>query len=106
MSFKNRYCCIYISNNNNLYFEINILNKNINDIISQINNELNIDFKIKDYEIDDKYGILFRDFNDILFICHNSNLKNHLNLNNHLNNKTNTEQILDLYNLFISKKYN
>ena len=44
--------------------------------------------------------------NDILFICHNSNLKNHLNLNNHLNNKTNTEQILDLYNLFISKKYN
>ena len=114
MNLNKRYCCIYLPyNNDNIYFELIIHNKDMNEIISNINKELNINFKIHSSYLDDHLGLLFQDdvYNknknidvingNLLFICHYANLEKYVKFNSYLNNKSNNEIILDLCRNFI-----
>ena len=115
MSLRKRYCCIYVpcDSNNILYFELTLNDKDLKNIVLQINNEFNLDFKINKSFIDDKYGILLQDnctkknenfkniISNILFISHFSNLDNYVKNNIQLLDKSNSEQILSLCYSFI-----
>ncbi len=112
MRFRNRYSCIYIYRekvNKPIYFELSLIDKDLNRIISQINKEFNIDFKINKSYIDENYGILLLDnyiyeFSNIIYICHCANLENVISKNNNLKNKNNLEQMIYLFNEFIKFK--
>ena len=57
-----KYCCIFISLKNKLYYFDIILEKHdLSKILNKTNNDLNINFKIKNYFVHKKYGILFLD---------------------------------------------
>ena len=120
MSLKRRYSCTYISHEieNMLYFELTLHNKDLNNIVLQINKEFNLDFKIDNSYIDENYGILLLNKTDnlnlnmnnivngnILFITHFANLDEYVKSNENLKNKTNLDQILSLcMNFIIIKK--
>lgn len=115
MNLNKRYCCLYLpSDSSNVYFELLIYNKDMNDIIDRINKELKINFKIQSSYLDDNLGLLLQDNindkentniniinGDLLFICHYANLEKYVNLNSHLGNKSNEEIIFDLCKNFI-----
>jgi len=119
MSLKRRYSCIYIPHetNNMLYFELTLHNKDLNNIVLQINKEFNLDFKIDNSYIDDNYGILLLNKTNnlnlnmdnkvngnILFITHFANLDEYVKSNENLKNKTNLDQILSLCMNFVTVK--
>ena len=112
MRFRNRYSCIYIFRekvNKPIYFELSLIDKDLNRIISQINKEFNIDFKINKSYIDENYGILLIDNyiyenSNMLYICHCANLEKVINKNNYLKNKNNLEQMIYLFMEFIKFK--
>ena len=57
-----KYCCIYISLKDKIYyFDIVLENIDLSKIINKLNNDLNINFKIKKYLVNNDYGILFMD---------------------------------------------
>ena len=119
MSLKRRYGCLYIPNDttNMLYFELTLHNKDLNNIVSQINKEFNLEFKICESFIDDNFGILLFDRTNnkninitkkeinanILFITHSANLDEYVKTNDLLKDKTNLQQIFCLCNNFILK---
>ena len=112
MRFRNRYSCIYIFNKKikkPIYFELCLIDKNLNKIISQINKEFNIDFKINKSYIDENYGILlidnyFYENSNILYMCHCANLEKIINKKHNLKNKNNLEQMIYLLMEFIRVK--
>ncbi len=120
MSLKRRYGCIYIPQDTNdiLYFELTLHNKDLNNIVLQINKEFNLNFVINKSYIDDKYGILLlnntEDVNlninkkeikaNILFITHSANLDEYVKSSDLLKDKSNLQQILSLCLKFIINK--
>ena len=108
MRLRNRYSCIYICKEKEkkpIYFELSIKDKDLNNIVSQINKEFNIDFKINNSKVDENYGILLKDnSSNILYICHSANLDNFVNNNKDLLNKNNLEQMLYLFMEFVKVK--
>lgn len=112
MRFRNRYRCIYIFKEKikkPIYFELRLIDKNLNRLISQINKEFNIDFKINKSYIDENYGILLIDNyiyenSNMLYICHSANLEKVINKNNYLKNKNNLDQMIYLFMKFIKVK--
>ena len=112
MRFRNRYSCIYIFNEKikkPIYFELCLIDKNLNKIISEINKEFNIDFKIIKSYIHENYGIIlidnyFYEYSNILYMCHCANLEKVINKNNNLKNKNNLEQMIYLFMKFIKVK--
>jgi len=119
MSLKRRYSCIYISHeiDNMLYFELTLHNKDLNNIVLQINKEFNLDFKIDNSYIDENYGILLLNKTDnlnlnmnnivngnILFITHYANLDEYIKSNYTVKNKTNLDQIFSLCMNFVIAK--
>lgn len=109
MRLRNRYSCIYICKKKEkkpIYFELSIKDKDLNNIVSQINKEFNIEFKINNSNVDENYGILLKDNvknndSNILYICHSANLDNFINNNKDLLNKNNLEQMLYLFMEFV-----
>lgn len=101
---KNKYCCLYIPiKKKNFCFDIILDDKNLSKIIDILNNDMKISFKIKNYIIDKKYGILLMDnliINECnkLFVCHFLNLLNFVNNNITL---VNNDNLLNLYNNFL-----
>ena len=112
MRLRNRYSCIYICKEKEIkpiYFELSIIDKDLNNIVSQINKEFNINFKINNSFVDENYGILlkdnkFKDDSNILYICHCANLDNFINNNKDLLNKNNLEQMIYLFMEFVKVK--
>ena len=120
MSLKRRYGCVYIpcESTDMLYFELTLHNKDLNNIVLQINKEFNLDFKIDKSYIDDNYGILLlnnmnkRNVNvtkkditgNILFITHSANLDEYVKSNEMLKEYTNLQQIFSLCMKFILTK--
>ena len=119
MSLKRRYSCIYISHEieNMLYFELTLHNKDLNNIVLQINKEFNLDFKIDNSYIDENYGILLLNKTDnlnlnmnnivngnILFITHYANLDEYIKSNDNVKNKKNLDQIFSLCMNFVIGK--
>lgn len=119
MSLKRRYGCIYIPHetNNMLYFELTLHNKNLNNIVLQINKEFNLDFTIDNSYIDENYGILLLNKTNncnlnmdkkvngnILFITHSANLDEYVKSNDFLKDKANLDQIFNLCMNFIISK--
>ena len=110
MRFRNRYRCIYIFRERikkPIYFELRLINKNLNRLISQINKEFNINFKINKSFIDENYGILLIDnyiyeHSNMLYICHSANLEKVII--NDLKNKNNLEKMIYLFMEFIKVK--
>ncbi len=121
MSLKRRYGCLYIpcELSDMLYFELSLYNKDLNNIVLQINNEFNLEFKIDKSIVDDNHGILLlnntdskninitkRDINaNILFITHSSNLDEYVKSNEILEDQTNLNQMFSLCIQFILTKY-
>ena len=115
MNLNKRYCCLYLPNDSdNIYFELLVYNKDMNDIIHRINKELKIDFKIINSYLDDNLGLLLQDNiidiensnisiinGNLLFICHYANLEKYVKINSHLSNKSNEDKIFDLCKNFI-----
>lgn len=101
---KKKYCCIYIPLKDKIYyFEIILENNDLSKIINKLNNDLNINYKIKKNLLDKKYGILFMDNLKIkksnkLFISHYFNLLKFTNNNINLNY---SKKLIELYNYFI-----
>ena len=59
MNLNKRYCCKYLPyDSEGTYFEIIIYNKDMNEIISKINEELSINFKVDNSYLDDNLGLL------------------------------------------------
>ena len=112
MRLRNRYSCIYICKEKEkkpIYFELSIKDKDLNNIVSQINKEFDINFKINNSNVDENYGILLKDNvknkdSNILYICHSANLDNFVNNNKDLLNKNNLEQMLYLFMEFFKVK--
>jgi len=120
MSLKRRYGCLYIpcESSDMLYFELSLYNKDLNNIVSQINNEFNLNFKINKSYIDDNHGILLLNNTDnnninitkmninanILFITHSANLDEYVKSNEILKDKTNLQQMFSLCINFVSIK--
>lgn len=112
MSLKKRYSCIFISKEkekNPLYFELTILDKDLNNIVSQVNKEFDLNFKISSSHVDENFGILLKDNltyddSDILYICHSANLDIYIKNKQELINKSNLEQMLSLFLKFIKDK--
>ena len=112
MRLRNRYSCIYICKEKEkkpIYFELSIKDKDLNNIVSQINKEFDISFKINNSNVDENYGILLKDNvknndSNILYICHSANLDNFVNNNKDLLNKNNLEQMLYLFMEFVKVK--
>ena len=104
-----KYCCIYIPLKNEVYyFDIVLENNNLSKIINKLNSDLNINYKIKKYLLDKKYGILFMDNLKIkksnkLFISHYFNLLKFTNNNINLNY---SKKLIELYNYFILNNIN
>lgn len=111
---KNRYCCLFSTNNinNNIYFELDLKDKNIINIIKQINIELNINFIINKSYIDDNYGILVSNKNnkdqniEYLFITHCENLKKFILKNEILKDNSNKFQMYQFLLLYFDKLFN
>jgi hypothetical protein len=99
-----KYCCIYIPLKDKIYyFDIVLENIDLSKIINKLNNDLNINFKIKKYLVNKDYGILFMDNFKIkksnkLFISHYFNLIKYADSNININN---SKKLLELYNNFI-----
>ena len=112
MRLRNRYSCIYIFKEKEkkpIYFEASIIDKDLNNIVSQINKEFNINFKIVNSLIDENYGILLKDNvnkddSNILFICHSANLDKFVGNNKELEKKNNLEQMIYLFMEFVKVK--
>jgi len=112
MRLRNRYSCIYICKEKDkkpIYFELSLKDKDINNIVSQINKEFDINFKINNSNVDENYGILLKDNvknieSNILYICHSANLDNFVDNNKDLSNKNNLEQMLYLFMEFVKVK--
>jgi hypothetical protein len=112
MRLRNRYSCIYICKEKEkkpLYFELSIIDKDLNNIVSQINKEFNLDFIINTSSVDENYGILLKDDkikedSNILYICHSANLDNFVENNKELHNKNNLEQMIYLFMEFVKVK--
>ena len=112
MRLRNRYSCIYICKDKEkkpIYFELSVKDKDLNNIVSQINKEFDINFKINNSYADDNYGILLKDNvknndSNILYICHSANLDNFVSNNKDLLNKNNLEQMLYLFMEFVKVK--
>lgn len=112
MSFKKRYSCIFIPSDKAkkpLYFELTLIDKDLNNIVSQINTEFNLNFKINNSNIDENYGILLKDNSlnensNIIYICHSSNLDTFVKNSQNLTDKTYLEQMLSLFIKFIKDK--
>jgi hypothetical protein len=84
-----------------------LIDKNLNRLISQINKEFNINFKINKSFIDENYGILLIDnyiyeHSNMLYICHSANLEKVII--NDLKNKNNLEKMIYLFMEFIKVK--
>ena len=121
MSLKRRYACIHIpsSTTDMLYFELTLHNKDLNNIVLQLNKEFNLKFKIEKYIIDDNHGILLlnntkskninitkRDINaNLLFITHSANLDEYVKSNEILEDQTNLNQMFSLCIQFILIKF-
>lgn len=114
MNLNKRYCCNYLPyDSEGTYFEIIIYNKDMNEIINKINEELSINFKVDNSYLDDNLGLLLQDESGIvnnnipmvkgnlLFICHYANLEKYVKVNSYLNDKTNNEVIFHLCKNFI-----
>jgi hypothetical protein len=101
---KKKFCCIYISSRDEIYyFDIILENNDLSKIVNKLNNDLNINYMIKKYFVDKKYGILFMDNlrvkkSNKLFISHYFNLLKYTNCKINLNY---SKKLLELYNLFI-----
>lgn len=101
---KKKFCCIYISSRDEIYyFDIILENNDLSKIVNKLNNDLNINYRIKKYFVDKKYGILFMDNlrvkkSNKLFISHYFNLLKYTNCKINLNY---SKKLLELYNLFI-----
>lgn len=112
MRLRNRYSCIYICKEKGkkpIYFELSVKDKDLNNIVSQINKEFNIDFRINNSNVDENYGILLKDNvknndSNILYICHSANLDKFVDNNIDLLNKNNLEQMLYLFMEFVKVK--
>ena len=112
MRLRNRYSCIYICREKEkkpIYFELSVKDKDLNNIVSQINKEFNIDFRINNSNVDENYGILLKDNvknndSNILYICHSANLDKFVDNNKDLLNKNNLEQMLYLFMEFVKVK--
>jgi len=112
MRLRNRYSCIYICKDKEIkpiYFELSIIDKDLNNIVSQINKEFNINFKINNSLVDENYGILlkdnvYKDDSNILYICHSANLDNFVDNKKDLLDKNNLEQMIYLFMEFVKVK--
>jgi hypothetical protein len=120
MSLKRRYACIHIpsSTTDMLYFELTLHNKDLNNIVLQLNKEFNLNFVICKSYIDDKFGILLLDgtldkniniaseeiVGNVIFITHSSNLDEYVKRNDLLKDSTNSQQIVSLCSDFIATK--
>jgi|SaaInlStandDraft_6_1057023.scaffolds.fasta_scaffold08004_2 hypothetical protein len=121
MSLKRRYGCLYIPCElpDMLYFELSLYNKDLNNIVLQINKEFDLEFKIDKSIIDDNHGILLlnntkskninitkRDINaNLLFITHSANLDEYVKSNEILEDQTNLNQMFSLCIQFILIKF-
>jgi len=112
MRSRNRYSCIYICKEEGkkpIYFELSIMDKDLNNIVSQINKEFDINFKINNSFVDENYGILlkdnvYKDDSNILYICHSANLDNFVDNKKDLLDKNNLEQMIYLFMEFVKVK--
>ena len=101
---KKKYCCIYIPiKKSSFYFDIILEDKDLQEVLRVLKNDLNINFRINKYFIDKKYGILLMDHLELnnsnkLYICHFLNLLKFVKNNFSL---VNSENLLELYNNFI-----
>ena len=92
---KKKFCCIYISSRDEIYyFDIILENNDLSKIVNKLNNDLNINYRIKKYFVDKKYGILFMDNLRVK----KSNLLKYTNCKINLNY---SKKLLELYNYFI-----
>jgi len=101
-----------------LYFELTLHNKDLNNIVLQLNKEFNLNFVICKSYIDDKFGILLLDgtldkniniaseeiVGNVIFITHSSNLDEYVKRNDLLKDSTNSQQIVSLCSDFIATK--
>ena len=109
MSLKKRYSCIFIPSDKSkkpLYFELTLIDKDLNNIVSQINKEFNLNFKINNSNIDENYGILLKDNSlnensNIIYICHSANLDTFVKNNQNL---TDAHTCYKVFDKFIFKK--
>ena len=112
MRSRNRYSCIYIckaEDKKPIYFELSLMDKDLNNIVSQINKEFNINFKVNNSFVDENYGILlkdnvYKDDSNILYICHSANLDNFVDNKKDLLDKNNLEQMIYLFMEFVKVK--
>jgi len=101
---KKKYCCLYIPlKKKSFYFDIIIENKNLDNVLEVLKNDLKINFKINNFLMDKSNGILLMDNIELeksnkLFICHFLNLLKYVNNNINL---INSEKLLELYNNFL-----
>ena len=101
---KKKYCCLYIPlKKKSFYFDMIIENKDLNNVLRVLKNDLKINFKINNYLFDRDNGMLLMDNIEIkesnkLFICHFLNLLKYVNNDINL---VNAKKLLDLYNNFL-----